>query len=453
LDITKRFHYIGISGDGMSAIAQFHAKSGGIISGSDRAFDSGEKSDVRKKLEDLGISIFPQDGSAVKEGCDYIVASTAIENTVPDFAEAEKRRIEILHRSDMLAHFVKQNRSIAVGGTSGKSTVAAMVFEILSAAGKSPSLITGGKLVQLMEQGRIGNAWTGESDILVIEADESDGTIVKYNPEIGVVLNLSKDHKEEAVCAEMFGKFRENTREHFITGDDDNLGYLQEDSFIFGFGESADVRAENIELLPAYSIFKVKKVEFKIPMPGIHNVQNAVAAIAACLKTGVSLDEMSAPLSAYHGVHRRFQSLGKAAGVEVIDDFAHNPAKIAATIKAAQIRGSRVIAIFQPHGFYPTRFMWDEFIDSFSTVLREQDILWLQEIYYAGGTTQKDFSASDLVDDIAKKCSHAFFSPDRKYLLSSLSKEAKAGDIILVMGARDATLSDFARKILESLAK
>jgi len=353
----------------------------------------------------------------------------------------------------MLAHFVSQRKTIAVGGTSGKSTVAAMVFEILTAAAKSPSLITGGKLVQLIEQGYIGNAWTGKSDILVIEADESDGTIVKYGPETGVVLNLSKDHKEEAVCAEMFAKFRENTRTNFITGEDNNLEFLQENSFIFGFGETADIKAEHIELHPAHSTFTIEKVNFKIPMPGIHNVQNAAAAIAVCLKAGVSLAEMTKPLAEYHGVHRRFQSLGKAAGVEVIDDFAHNPAKIAATIKAAQIRGSRVIAVFQPHGFYPTRFMWDEFVESFAEVLRPQDILWMQEIYYAGGTTQKDFSASDLVKDIAEKCSNVYFSPDRKYLLDRLSKETKAGDIILVMGARDETLSDFARDILSILKK
>ncbi len=453
MDISKRFHYAGISGDGMSAIAQFHVKSGGIISGSDRAFDNGEKSDIRKKLEELGISIYKQDGSGIRQGCDYVVASTAIENTVPDFAEAEKHGIEILHRSDMLAHFVTQKNSIAVGGTSGKSTVVAMVFEILSAAGKSPSLITGGKLVHLMEQGYIGNAWRGGSDILIIEADESDGTIVKYSPNIGVVLNLSKDHKEEAVCAEMFSKFKKNTREHFIIGDDENLGYLKEHSFIFGFGKEAHLRAENIELFPEYSTFTADDIKFKIPMPGIHNVQNAAAAIAVCYKAGVSLDKMTAPLSAYHGVHRRFQSIGKAGGVEVIDDFAHNPAKIAATIKAAQIRGPRIIAIFQPHGFYPTRFMWDEFIESFSSSLRPQDILWLQEIYYAGGTTQKDFSASDLVDEIAEKCDHAYFAPNREYLLDKLNKESKSGDVILVMGARDATLSDFAREILKKLRK
>ena len=452
MDISKKFHYVGISGDGMSAIAQFHVRAGGHISGSDRAFDNNEKKDILKKLTDLGIDIYKQDGSGVDE-CDYLVTSTAIESTVPDFARAQRRGIEILHRSDMLAHFVAQRRTIAIGGTSGKSTVVAMVFEILSAAGKSPSLITGGKLVRLMEQGMIGNAWNGESDILVIEADESDGTIVKYEPEIGVVLNLSKDHKEQDVTAQMFGKFKARTRGVFLAGDDQNLDYLKEGALRFGLGAQADVSASDIDLASEYSAFAVENTTFKIPLPGLHNVQNALAAIAVCRSAGVGLTKMVKPLADYGGVHRRFQSLGKKAGIEVIDDFAHNPVKIMATIRAAQLRGSRVIAIFQPHGFYPTRFMWKEFIESFTNGLRSGDMIWLLEIYYAGGTTQKDISSADLVREINQNGGRANYAGSRETLLNFLAREAREGDVIVVMGARDATLSAFAEEILSNVGE
>ena len=188
-------HFAGIMGSGMSAIAQYLAWSGHAITGSDRIAFADEMKETKEKLERCGCILFPQDGSGITAATEALVISTAIEDDNADIAAARKRGIPILHRSDVLAAIVASHRTIAVCGTSGKSTVTALIFEILRACGKSPSVITGANLIRLNEEGLLGNAFKGDSGILVIEADESDGTLVKYRPEKAVFLNISKDHK------------------------------------------------------------------------------------------------------------------------------------------------------------------------------------------------------------------------------------------------------------------
>ncbi len=218
-----RFHYAGLGGAGMSALAQFQLMTGGKASGSDRAFDQGERATLRARLERLGCEVLPQDGSGLAPDCAALIVSTAVEDQVPDVVAARALNIPIIHRSELLAHFVANYRSIAVTGTSGKSTVAAMIFSILSGAGRDPSVITGGDLPQLSAQGLPGNAWAGRSDLLVVEADESDGSLVRYRPAIGVILNLQRDHKEMAVVAAMFATLRARAREALAVGDAENL--------------------------------------------------------------------------------------------------------------------------------------------------------------------------------------------------------------------------------------
>ena len=448
-----RFHYAGIGGSGMSALAQFQTMAGGRASGSDRAFDRGERAEQRALLERLGIGILPQDGRGVAEDCAAVVVSTAVESEVPDFAAARERGIPILHRSELLAHFVKERRTMAVAGTSGKSTVVAMIFEILRAAGRRPSVITGGELVSLQREGLMGNAWSDpDSRILVVEADESDGSLVHYEPAIGVVLNLQKDHKEIHEVAALFARFRAHTREGFVTGEDANLEPLAGGASIFGFGPRATVRGEGLALEPSGSRFEVSGVRFTLPAPGRHNVANGLAAIAACRAAGVDLPEMVAPLAAFAGVARRFQTLGVARGVEVVDDFAHNPAKLAAAIATARARARRVLAIYQPHGYGPTRFLRPDLVETFVTALGPQDLVWLLEIFYAGGTASRDLSSADIVADIAARKTSARFAPDRKALVEDVLREAREGDLVLVMGARDPSLTGLGRTLLEGLA-
>ena len=447
-----RFHYAGLGGSGMSALAQFQAMLGGRVSGSDRAFDKGERVEEREALERLGIEIHPQDGSGVGADCAALVVSTAVEEKVPDFAAAKTRDLPIVHRSELLAHFVATQRTLAVSGTSGKSTVAAMAFEILAGSGRDPSIITGGELVSLRRSGLLGNAWAGGTSLLVIEADESDGSLVRYSPAVGVVLNLQRDHREPEEVARMFEIFRGRTRERLVVGEDENLSAVASGALVFGFGPRATLRAEVVELSPSGSRFTIGGVRFSLPVPGLHNVQNAVAAIAACSALGVQPGEMVGALAGFQGVARRFESLGKARGVEVVDDFAHNPAKIRAAITTARARARRLLAVFQPHGYGPTRFLWKDFVDTFAETMRPEDGLWLLEVYYAGGTAKRDFSSADIVAEIAARGVAAEFAESRPWLRRRLATEAHEGDLILVMGARDPSLSEFARGILDELA-
>ena len=448
-----RFHYAGLGGSGMSAIAQFQVMTGGRVSGSDRAFDHGERGDVRAQFEALGIEVFAQDGSGVASDCAALVVSTAVEESVPDFAAAKAQSVPIVHRSEMLAHFVGAYRSIAVTGTSGKSTVTGMIFEILRGAGADPSVITGGDLPTLQAEGLIGNAHAGSSDLLVVEADESDGSLVRYAPSVGVILNLQRDHKEVAEVAAMFTTLRARTREALVVGDDEGLDAFAGGALRFGLTERADIRGHDVEHNAQGTRFFVEDVAFEIPVPGLHNVTNALAAIAACRAVDIPLADMAVPLARFSGIGRRFQTIGCARGIEVVDDFAHNAEKIAAAIRTAKLRGTRVLAIYQPHGYGPTRFLWQDFVRTFSSELSAKDQLFMLEVFYAGGTARRDFSAADIIKEIAAKDTHASFAPSRDWLIDALSNEAQAGDVILLMGARDPSLTAFARDILGALGR
>ena len=446
-----RFHYAGLAGSGMSALAQFQAMMGGRVSGSDRAFDRGERAELRTQLERLGIEIMRQDGSGVTDDCAALIVSTAVEEKVADFATARAKNIPVVHRSELLAHFVASYRTVAVSGTSGKSTVTAMVFEILESAGRDPSVITGGDLRLLQARGLPGNAFAGGSDLLVVEADESDGSLVRYAPAVGVILNLQRDHKEMGEVAAMFAVLRARSREALVVGEDENLDGLAGGALRFGFGPRADIRGTNVELIPSGSSFTVDDVAFALPVPGRHNVANALAAIAAARTLDVPLADMVAPLASFQGVGRRFQTVGAARGVTVIDDFAHNADKIAAALATAKLNASRVLAVYQPHGYGPTRFLRRDFVDTFTRELRPGDRLWMLEVFYAGGTASRDFSAADIVEEIAENGVKAEFAPSRGWLAARIAEMARAGDMVLVMGARDPSLTDFAREIVAEL--
>jgi UDP-N-acetylmuramate--alanine ligase len=442
-------HFVGIGGAGMSALAQIHAMDNGPATGSDRDFDLGRGAGLRKKLEALGVRLFPQDGSAITRKTDLVVLSTAIEDSNPEIAAAKALGVPLMHRSEFLARYVSEIRTIAVTGTSGKSTVVAMIFEILEAAERGPSVITGGSLIALQKKGLTGNAFRGKLELLVVEADESDGSLVNYKPAVGVFLNLTKDHLEVSALREIFLKFRANVATALVNADDPELAGIRAD-VSFGLS-SGSVHAADLTLSAAGSQFRVEDTAFKLPVPGRHNAENALAAIAACLNEGVSLDDCSRALASFQGVARRFQSIGIERGVEVVDDFAHNPAKIAATLTAARLRASRILAVYQPHGFAPTRHLKNELIAAFAEGLRPDDRLWLPDIYYVGGTASKDISSRDVVEPLRAKGLNAVHTPDRAAITALIAAEAKDGDLVIVMGARDPSLSDFAHAILTAL--
>jgi UDP-N-acetylmuramate--alanine ligase len=330
-----------------------------------------------------------------------------------------------------------------------------MAFEILRGAGRDPSVITGGELVALQREGRWGNAWAGTSEFLVVEADESDGSVVRYHPAVGVLLNLQRDHKEMDAVAGMFRAFRAQVRETAVVGEAMNLREFARDATVFGFGEGADLRAEALWLGAESSTFRVRDTAFRLPVPGRHNVENALAALAACEALGVPLAAMVEPLGTFQGVARRFQVLGTRGGVTVVDDFGHNPAKVTASLRAAHLRveahGGRVLAVFQPHGFGPLKFLRADFVEAFAAELAPRDRLWFLDVFYAGGTASRDITSAEVVQEIAAQGVAAEAAPSREWLVARLSAEAKAGDLILVMGARDPSLNDLAKAILAAV--
>lgn len=450
-----RLHFAGVAGSGMSALAQFVALKGGRASGSDRSFDRDQRAGARAQLEALGVVLHAQDGSGLEGDCAALVVSTAVEEEVPDVAAARRLGVPVLHRSELLAYLVGRYRTVAVTGTSGKSTTVAMAFEIMRGAGLDPSVITGGELVALQREGHWGNAWAGSSDLLVIEADESDGSVVRYHPAVGVILNLQRDHKEMDAVAEMFRTYRAQVRERAVVGEAANLREYSAGAAVVGFGPEAAWRAEAVHLGPEGSTFRVGGQAFSLPVPGRHNIENALAALGACAALGVPLAAMALPLAAFQGVARRFQVLGTCRAVTVVDDFGHNPAKVTASIRAAHLRvqasGGRVLAVFQPHGFGPLKFLRADFVEAFTAALAPTDRLWFLEVFYAGGTAARDISSGEVIADLQARGVAAELAATRPALIARLVAEAKPGDLILVMGARDPSLTELARAILEAL--
>ena len=450
----KNPFFIGIAGTGMSALAQYLNGCGKTVSGSDRYFHAGEPNDTKNKLEAEGIHCFLQDGSGITHQTDVVIASTAVEDTVIEMIKAREMNIPVLRRSELLALISQSKKTIAVGGTSGKSTTSAMLYDILQFAGLQPGIISGAGLVSLIQQGKIGNAMVGAGDWLVIEADESDGSIVQYHPETGIVLNVDKDHKELDVLMDIFTTFKNNSKK-FIVNQSHPLAKQLSQNIQQDFSTEEETpsgfMATGFRQQEFTIQFSVSGTSFSIPVLGKHNMENAVAAIATAVQAGVALETCSKALEQYKGIYRRHQVWGKKNGVWLIDDYAHNPVKCAASIAACQPVAEKVIAWFQPHGYGPTKFLRNDFVQEISSVLRPQDEIWMSEIFYAGGTAVKDISSADLINDIKANGKNAFFVEHRNDFLEAARKHLAEGSVLLLMGARDPSLEVFAQHIYQQL--
>jgi UDP-N-acetylmuramate--alanine ligase len=450
----RHFFFIGIAGSGMSALAQFLKGMGLEVSGSDRFFKPGESNETRDRLEAEGIPCHLQDGSGITSSVECVVVSTAIEESVPEMRKARELGLTVWRRSELLARIADEFRTIAVAGTSGKSTTTAMLFEVLRAGGLDPSIISGAGLVGLIREGRIGNAHVGKGDWLVIEADESDGSIVQYRPETGVLLNIDKDHKEVEELMNVFATFRDNCTRFCVNRSHPLAASLSRDpscDFAVSSGTGAGYEASGFRQEGLRISFLVNGVPFRLDTVGRHNMENALAAAAAAHQAGVPLTTASEALSRYEGIHRRHQVLGRKRGVWVIDDFAHNPVKVARSIEACQPVASKLVAWFQPHGYAPTKFLRADFAREISAVLRPQDEIWMSEIFYAGGTAVKDISAADLVADLQALGCNARFLADRGELPEAVRPSLTDDCVLLLMGARDPSLETFAREVWEAL--
>jgi len=444
----RNIHFTGIFGTGMSALAQYLRFQGLGVSGSDRMLESDDTASMRRSLEKLGCVIANQDGTGITGNTDALCISTAIEEANPDIAAARARNIPVIHRSDLLAAIIASKRTIAVAGTSGKSTVTAMIFEFLSACGQSPSLISGAPLVRLETEGLIGNAFAGGSDLLVVEADESDGTLVRYSPAMSVILNVSKDHKSIDELQALFATLISRSSWTASNADDPVLATLPA-TIRFGRNSPAPWHPDREELFPSSVRIVRKGTDYHLPLPGGHNLENLRAALCVCEHLGCGGPALADAANRFGGVARRFAITATARNVHVVDDFAHNPAKIAAAVTTARGLSERVIAVYQPHGFGPTRFLKDEYIAAFRALFRKGDGLYLLPIYYAGGTAQKDISSQDIIDGLGTVPFHTEAMGSRDELLARLPADAKPGDCIIVMGARDPSLPALVKRIVE----
>jgi UDP-N-acetylmuramate--alanine ligase len=446
--------FIGVAGTGMSALAQYCAGIGKNVNGSDRYFAANTFNETQEKLEAFAIKCFPQDASGINKNTQLIIISTAVEDTNIEIQKAKQLNIPIIKRSELLTLISNTKKTIAVGGTSGKSTTTAMIFDILHFAGLQPSIISGAGLVRLQEQNLIGNAFVGQGDWLVIEADESDGSIVSYHPQIGLLLNIDKDHKEIEELNTIFETFKNNSKKFVVNAAHELAAPFSENAqqnFSSSTNTNAGFIATHFVQQGFEMQFKINNINFVLQQIGKHNMENALAAVCVANQCGVDLQTCATALKNYKGIYRRNQIVGTKNDVLVIDDYAHNPAKCAAAIKGVQPLTNKVIAWFQPHGYGPTKFLRNDFVNEIANALRPQDEIWMSEIFYAGGTATKDISANDLINDLKQKGCNAFFVEDRNKLVSAINNHLQEACVLLLMGARDPSLAHFAKQICNQL--
>jgi len=454
----KKVSFCGISGSGMSALAQILKLSGYDVQGSDRNFDMGKDSENRQKLENLGICIFPQDGSAISSDLEFVCASTAVEDSIPDIRAAKEKNIPVKTRPQLLSEiFHSYKERIAVAGTSGKTTTTAMLGYILDKAGKLPCMINGGLLRDYENNSGIPNIIFNHGNICVAEADESNGSIDLYTPTVSVINNISHDHKPPEEIKTLFQNLLNRTKSAAVINDDDILCKKLKNTAVKLFRYSlknpkADFYATEIFPLPTGTSYVLDGKKYTLKLIGSFNVGNALAAIAAAEYCGVNRHRAATILQNFSGTKRRLEVIGRRKNITVIDDFAHNPDKIAASIRALRQYPGRLLVLFQPHGFSPMRATGKEIIANFCTYLDKNDILIMPEIFFAGGTVAKDISSADLIKEahhLGKN--NAYYFADRDEAGKFILQTAKAGDKIVIMGARDNSLTDFCHNILERL--
>jgi UDP-N-acetylmuramate--alanine ligase len=454
----KTWFFCGVGGGGMSSIAQVLAAHGHRVIGSDRTYDRVGDVGIYRQLQGLGIILCPQDGSGVTDAIDVLVTSTAVESSIPDVGAAMDLQIPVLRRAQVLADLINgAATSIAVGGTSGKSTVTGMTGHILGVAGLQPTVINGAPLLDQMTDAAPGNAVCGRRDLVVAEADESDGTIALYDPSVAIVTNITLDHKPLPELRELFGGICQRSQQAAVLSADcpeaSALAGLAKHSVTFSVaGRDADVEVEILHNTDRGMMLRCDSVEFELPVAGRHNAANAAAAIAAAGCLGVDLQTAAQALSSFAGIHRRLQYIGMSNGVTVIDDFGHNPDKIAASLDTLTDRYDRVAVLYQPHGFKSTQFLKDGLIQAFVDGLRDGDVVIFPEIYYAGGTVEKTISSAALVAAISDAGRTACFHEERPAAVQDLLSLADSVDCLTVMGARDPSLASLASDVLQRLA-
>ena len=460
---SKSYFFCGIGGSGMLPLAAIVRAQGHEVKGSDRSLDAGRTAAKFDYLRKLGIELFPQDGSGVTSSGQIVVASAAVEETVPDIVAAAQVGACRVRRADLLAELVNGSPvSIAVGGTSGKSTTTGMIGWILHACGRDPAVMNGAVMKNFASaDAPFASALVGQGGVFVSEVDESDGTITLYRPTIAVLNNITLDHKGLEELRKLFGDFAAKAETVVLNLDDPETariaeGLPSERLVTYSFGEGADFRIDDVAEEPLAVSFRLvdtrsgTALPVHLKVPGRHNAANAVAAILAAEAAGVPLADAAKAIEEFAGLRRRFEVVGTANGVTVIDDFGHNPDKIAATLDTLHAFPGRLLIFFQPHGYGPLKVMKDELIACFRAKLGPDDVLILSDPAYFGGTVSREIGSVDIVVGVGGNAEHI---ADRAACGDRLVELAQPGDRIVIMGARDDTLSTFAADVLERIGQ
>ncbi len=453
-----RYFFCGIGGSGMLPLAQIVLARGAEVAGSDRSRDQGRSPEKFAALEAAGVRLFPQDGTGLTAGDQVLVTSTAVEETIPDVQAARRVGARHLTRAELLSElFNAAETRIGVAGTSGKSTVTAMIGWILHRAGRAPTVMNGAEMKNFG-----ASALVGDGGLFVSEVDESDGSIALYRPTVAVVNNIALDHKSMEELRALFHAFAQAADAAVLNLDNPETYALAdqlEDQPVritaYGFDIEADVAGDDLRPLADGVAFVVRDrpggppIEVRLRVPGRHNASNALAAMAACKAVSVPIADSARTLADFQGVKRRLEVVGTAGEVTVIDDFAHNPDKIAATLETLHAHPGRLLVMWQPHGYGPLRLMKDPLANAFREGLEPGDRLLMPEPAYFGGTVDRSVGSGDLADAIG---SRAEALPDRAACGERLLELARPGDRIVIMGARDDTLSTFAADLLTRLS-
>ena len=453
------FFFCGIGGIGMSAIALYLKKSGHEVLGSDRAFDMGKNEDMRQTLLKNGIELFSQDGTGLNKKTDVLVVSSAVEETIPDVKQALALHIPIKKRAEVLAEIFKGfSKRIAIAGTSGKTTVTAMTGHILYHLNQHPVMINGGISRNMYGDEGLSNLIYNKGDVCVIEADESDGSIELYTPTVSVVTNISLDHKPLAEIKPLFERFLSRAETGCVINknctETKNINVpVNAVSFSVEKDKTATLFASDVRQTAEGLYFKLNEKECHLPFIGRHNLENALTALAVCQVLGLDIALALEALSTFKGTKRRLEKIGTQKGITVIDDYAHNEEKIKASLSALKTLSSRLFVVYQPHGFAPLRLMKDGLIQMLKSELDENIFYLMLPVYYVGGTVAKTISSADVVEPLKECGKNALLFEEREDVLSFIKSNVKAGDVIAVMGARDDTLSLFAKNILDAIGE
>jgi UDP-N-acetylmuramate--alanine ligase len=448
-DRVLKIFFSGIAGSGLSAIAVFMADKGHIVVGSDRAFDRDSNHFLKKVFQSRGITLVSHDGKGLDKSFDLAVFSTAVEPDHPEVRKARELGIPAKTRPEYLAEITASFDTIAVSGTSGKSTTSALLAFLMNRLNLKANFIGGGRVKQFKTSSNPGNSLVGDSKHLIIEACESDGSIVNYRPQHCIVLNLDLDHHPVDKTAEMFKTLMRNTqRKIVVNSDDSNLARLLEgEPITFSISTSSRYRPDKVEYKPFSTDFSLNGTRFFLPLPGKHNLYNALSCIAFLSEIGIPLDAIADILPDFQGIDRRFDIHLNDGKHLVIDDYAHNPHKISALMQTVSYFRKDICYIFQPHGFAPTKMMKEEYIQTFIKNLRNSDHLILLPIYYAGGSASKDISSYDLADEITALGRSVEVIEEREDIFKKLDRY----QTYIIFGARDETLSDFTKDIASTL--